>query len=683
MGAFDVSSGSAKKNTKNERPGRQHGSHEMDLGDDSEEESDVEDKDEDSEDEAVLTYVMLHEVYTCYQMMSEDGQRRVLRRVEMSGNLPVARDTPSYEVLLAMLWGDIANQLDHRSFGGCDEAQVSATVGVGSRNGAGYSNEEFTKAMQSPLSNPFSAAMKSFNDDDDIENSFQVQDDDEDDDDDEMKRSMVDFGSETIAFKSARAEAKAAAEERVAKCRAEQSALDALTVEAREAGAVQQMRLMGMTGGMAGGVNPFGDTFVDGAKIQDGLLYDTDAALGDDGLDDLVAQDLAACQVELLQLEAEVRALQSGYDLQQGYGKGDDEDDWSDDEEDEEGACPRPPIAKEVLPIATSPSSSGDATLVKEFQESKEAPSNDATTVAEERHASRDAGEGDLSTADSAEKAADAKLGASNDVAGEEKGDASEPSARNEVNLDRRAKSKGKGKKKWSKRENHRDSNSSAKMSAFKAKESKARSLLGDLPSLERKVGEADIRNFMDLQLAVHRGKSSASNALSDRAFLQDGSKKGEAAFFSPSGRKVSKGIPSEFACAINGHLMKDPVRSAVSGHVFERATIYLWIETRGQVCPLTGKPLCIEDLTSDKQLKTQIMRHHIQRSFKNKDKSGAECKPKPPTTPVSKSSDIDILAEASRFLDESKAPADGPVASSSEQPSTAPNALEDDLYDF
>ncbi len=96
-----------------------------------------------------------------------------------------------------------------------------------------------------------------------------------------------------------------------------------------------------------------------------------------------------------------------------------------------------------------------------------------------------------------------------------------------------------------------------------------------------------------------------------------------------------------------------------------------------------SGKPLCIEDLTSDKQLKTQIMRHHIQRSFKNKDKSGAECKPKHPTTPVSKSSDIDILAEASRFLDESKAPADGPVASSSEQPSTAPNALEDDLYDF
>merc|ERR1712023_72045 len=133
---------------------------------------------------------------------------------------------------------------------------------------------------------------------------------------------------------------------------------------------------MGMTGGMANGVNPFGDTFVDGAK-HDGLLHDTDAALEDDHLDDLVAQDLAACQVELLQLEAEVRALQS-----------DDED------EDEEGACLRP-AAKEVLPIATSPPSTGEATLVKGFQESKEASPNNATTVAEERDTSRDARDGD------------------------------------------------------------------------------------------------------------------------------------------------------------------------------------------------------------------------------------------------------------------------------------------------
>ena len=48
---------------------------------------------------------------TVQQMMAEDGQRRVLRRVETSGNLPVARDTPSYEALLGVLWGGVANQV--------------------------------------------------------------------------------------------------------------------------------------------------------------------------------------------------------------------------------------------------------------------------------------------------------------------------------------------------------------------------------------------------------------------------------------------------------------------------------------------------------------------------------------------------------------------------------------------
>ena len=48
---------------------------------------------------------MLHEVSTVHQLMDADGQRRVLRRVEMSGALPVSRDTPSYAALLGILWG--------------------------------------------------------------------------------------------------------------------------------------------------------------------------------------------------------------------------------------------------------------------------------------------------------------------------------------------------------------------------------------------------------------------------------------------------------------------------------------------------------------------------------------------------------------------------------------------------
>lgn len=46
-----------------------------------------------------------------------------------------------------------------------------------------------------------------------------------------------------------------------------------------------------------------------------------------------------------------------------------------------------------------------------------------------------------------------------------------------------------------------------------------------------------------------------------------------------------------EFLCAINGHIMKQPARSP-HGHVFELSTILLWLESRGLLCPLTGKPL-------------------------------------------------------------------------------------------
>ena len=41
-----------------------------------------------------------------------------------------------------------------------------------------------------------------------------------------------------------------------------------------------------------------------------------------------------------------------------------------------------------------------------------------------------------------------------------------------------------------------------------------------------------------------------------------------------------------------------------------------LWLETRGSVCPIMHTPLTTEDLKSDDALKTEIMRHHIQRSF-------------------------------------------------------------------
>lgn len=71
------------------------------------------DDEEDEELAPYFAYAMLYEVSNVFQMMSVDGQRRVLRRIEMSGALPVARDTASYQALLGILWGGGASQLQY------------------------------------------------------------------------------------------------------------------------------------------------------------------------------------------------------------------------------------------------------------------------------------------------------------------------------------------------------------------------------------------------------------------------------------------------------------------------------------------------------------------------------------------------------------------------------------------
>lgn len=58
---------------------------------------------------------------------------------------------------------------------------------------------------------------------------------------------------------------------------------------------------------------------------------------------------------------------------------------------------------------------------------------------------------------------------------------------------------------------------------------------------------------------------------------------------------------------------MKDPVRSTRTGLVYERATIELWLGTRGAVCPITNEPLEKSELVPDDDLRTRIKRYHIQ----------------------------------------------------------------------
>ena len=70
-------------------------------------------------------------------------------------------------------------------------------------------------------------------------------------------------------------------------------------------------------------------------------------------------------------------------------------------------------------------------------------------------------------------------------------------------------------------------------------------------------------------------------------------------------------GAPASFRCAINGHVMKEPVMSP-HGHTFEAATIRLWLASNGQVCPLTGRPLSLRDLREDRQLRSELLRWQI-----------------------------------------------------------------------
>ena len=63
---------------------------------------------------------------------------------------------------------------------------------------------------------------------------------------------------------------------------------------------------------------------------------------------------------------------------------------------------------------------------------------------------------------------------------------------------------------------------------------------------------------------------------------------------------------PSNYRCPLTGTIMNDPVLS-IHGTVFERRAILKWIDMGNSLCPMTGKPLGIKDLVSDKRLASVI----------------------------------------------------------------------------
>ena len=131
--------------------------------------------------------------------------------------------------------------------------------------------------------------------------------------------------------------------------------------------------------------------------------------------------------------------------------------------------------------------------------------------------------------------------------------------------------------------------------------------LLGDLPGLVRDRTQhlQDVRVALSLELP---GEGRGAEAVGTGAVIPNSGTSAQPKQFVC----VDDGIPLEYKCAINGHVMKEPVRCASSGLVFERATIELWLDTRGSVCPITNRPLDRADLEPAGDLKNRIKRFHI-----------------------------------------------------------------------
>jgi hypothetical protein len=97
-GAFDISNQAGKEEDEDED--------EDEEGKESDENGYYEYEDEDT---PFMALALLQEVLSVYEMQTKEQRMRVLRRVEMSGALPVARDTSSYLALLGVLAGSYVN----------------------------------------------------------------------------------------------------------------------------------------------------------------------------------------------------------------------------------------------------------------------------------------------------------------------------------------------------------------------------------------------------------------------------------------------------------------------------------------------------------------------------------------------------------------------------------------------
>ncbi|KAG1700804.1 hypothetical protein DVH05_011691 [Phytophthora capsici] len=128
--------------------------------------------------------------------------------------------------------------------------------------------------------------------------------------------------------------------------------------------------------------------------------------------------------------------------------------------------------------------------------------------------------------------------------------------------------------------------------------------LLGDLPSLNSiTIQDADVDDADDDDLEEDTGAKTSTTDLSSnekhKKKMRDSSKRKKK-------KSASRDIPPEFKCAVSLKLLKNPMRSPY-GQVFERQVIEAWFRDFGNRCPLTGEPLCLQQLVTDEKLREEI----------------------------------------------------------------------------